>query len=65
MRTADRIKGRLVEIEIEEVEGFGWIAVGTVQEGLSHEKGLRFEAKAADPIEAEQQLKGEVEAYFA
>lgn len=65
MVTADRIRGRLIEIELGEVEGFGWVAVGTVREGLSHEKGMVFEAKALDPIEAESRIKAEIEAFFA
>lgn len=65
MLTVDRIRGRLVEIELGEVEGFGWVAVGVVQEGFSHERGMRFEAKAQDPLEAETRLRAEVEAFFA
>ena len=65
MVTAERIRGRQVSIEIGEVQGVGWVAVGVVQEGLSHEKGMRFEARAADPSEAEQRLKMEIEAAFA
>ncbi|MBI4591546.1 MAG: hypothetical protein HY725_22200 [Candidatus Rokubacteria bacterium] len=65
MVRADRIRGRLVEIEFEPVEGFGWVAVGVVKEGLSHEKGMLFEAKAPDPVEAETKLRAEIEAFFA
>ena len=54
MLTAERIRGRQVSIEIGEVPGIGWVAIGIVTEGLSHEKGMRFEARAADPTEAEQ-----------
>ena len=65
MVTAERIHGRQVSVEIGEVPGVGWVAVGIVQEGLSHEKGMRFEARAGDPIDAEQRLKMEIEAAFA
>jgi hypothetical protein len=65
MLITDRIKGRVVEIEVGEATGIGWVAVGVVKEGLSHEKGMRFEAKASDPIDAERQLRAEIEAYFA
>lgn len=65
MLTMDRIRGRLVEIEFEKVEPFGWVAVGVVREGLSHERGLLFEVKAADPVEAETKLRAEIEAFFA
>ena len=65
MLTADRIRGRLVEMELGEVAGFGWVAVGVVREGLNHEKGMLFEAKAQDPVEAETRLRAEIEAYFA
>lgn len=61
---ADRIKGRLIEIEVGEVEGLGWIALGVVRRGLVHEVGMRFEAKAEDPIDAEQSVRAEIEAYF-
>ena len=65
MLTADRIRGRLVEIELGEVPEFGWVAVGVVKEGLSHERGMLFEAKAQDPAEAEIRLRAEIEAFFA
>lgn len=65
MIATDRIRGRLVEIEIGLVEGQGWVAVGIVQEGLSHEKGMRFEARAQDAGTAEERLRADVEAYFA
>ena len=65
MVTAERIHGRQVSVEIGEVPGVGWVAVGVVQEGLRHEKGMRFEARAGDPGEAELRLKMEVEAAFA
>ena len=64
MVTAERIRGRQVSVEIGEVPGVGWVAVGVVQEGLSHEQGMRFEARAADPGEAERRLKLEIEAEF-
>jgi hypothetical protein len=65
MVTAERIRGRQVSVEIGEVPGVGWVAVGIVNEGLSHEKGMRFEARAEDPGEAKQRLKLEIEAAFA
>jgi hypothetical protein len=64
MVTAERIRGRQVSVEIGEAPGGGWVAVGIVQEGLSHEQGMRFEARAADPGEAEWRLKLEIEAEF-
>jgi len=64
MVTEERIRGRQVSIEIGEGPGVGWMAIGIVQEGLSHEKGMRFEAHAADPDEAERRLKLEIEAAF-
>ena len=48
MLTAERIRGRLVDIEIGEVSGIGWVAVGIVKQGLSHELGMRFEARAQE-----------------
>ena len=65
MLTAERIRGRQVSIEIGELPGIGWVAIGIVTEGLSHEKGLRFEARASDATQAEQRLKIEIEAAFA
>jgi hypothetical protein len=65
MMTAERIRGRQVSIEIDKVPGVGWVAIGTVNEGLLCEKGMRFEARAADRIEAERRLKMEIEAAFA
>ena len=65
MLTAERIHGRQVTIEIGEVPGIGWVAIGIVSEGLKHEKGMRFEARANDATEAEQRLKMEIEAAFA
>ncbi len=59
------IRGRLIDIEIGEVPGLGWVAVGIVKDGRAHEAGLRFEAKAADPDEASRRLEGEIEAFFA
>jgi hypothetical protein len=64
MLTAERIRGRQVSIEIGEVPGVGWVAIGIVTEGLSHERGMRFEARANDPSEAELRLKMEIEAAF-
>ncbi len=60
-----RIRGRLIEIDVGEPKGLGWVAVGIVKEGLAHEAGLRFEAKASDPDEASRRLESEIEAYFA
>jgi hypothetical protein len=65
MVTAERIRGREVSIEIGEVPGVGWVAIGIVKEGLSHEKGMRFEARAGGPDEAERRLKMEIETAFA
>jgi hypothetical protein len=65
MLTAERIRGRLVDIEIGEVSGIGWVAVGIVKQGLSHELGMRFEARAQDPAEAERRLKLDIESAFA
>jgi hypothetical protein len=65
MLTAERIHGRQVSIEIGEVPGIGWVAIGIVTGGLAHEKGMRFEARADDPSEAGQRLKMEIEAAFA
>ena len=65
MLTAERIRRRQVSIEIGELPGIGWVAIGIVTEGLSHEKGMRFEARANDAAEAEQRLKMEIEAAFA
>ena len=65
MLTAERIRGRQVSIEIGELPGIGWVAIGIVTEGLSHEKDMRFEARANDAAEAEQRLKMEIEAAFA
>jgi hypothetical protein len=65
MLTVDRIRGRQVSIEIGEVPGVGWVAIGIVTEGLGHEKGMRFEARANDATEAEQRLKMEIEAELA
>jgi hypothetical protein len=65
MPTIERIGRRVVEIEVGEVTGVGWVAVGVVKEGLAPEIGLRFEARAADPQSAIGRLKGEIEAHFA
>ena len=64
MATGERIRGREISIEVDEGPD-GWVAVGIVQEGLGPERGMRFEACAADPNEAEQRLKVEIEAAFA
>ncbi len=60
----DHIRGRLVEIEVGEVAGQGWVAVGVIRVGLPHERGQRFEARALDPEEAETRLRAEIEAYL-
>jgi hypothetical protein len=65
MLTVERIRGRQVSIETGEVPGVGWVAIGIVTDGLSHEKGMRFEARASAAPEAEQRLKMEIEAAFA
>ena len=65
MLTGERIRGRLLDIEVGEVPGLGWVAVGIVTHGLSHEQGMRFEARATDRAEAERRLTMEVEAAFA
>jgi hypothetical protein len=65
MLTVERIRGRQVSIETGMVPGVGWVAIGIVTDGLSHEKGMRFEARAIDAPEAEQRLKMEIEAAFA
>jgi hypothetical protein len=64
-QTIDRIRGRLVELEVGYTEGIGWVAVGIVKEGLAPEVGRRFEATATDAATAEQRLREELEAYFA
>ena len=61
----ERIRGRVVDIEVGEVPGIGWVAVGIVTRGLSHEQGMRFEARAADRAEAERRLKLDIETAFA
>ena len=38
MLTAERIRGRQVSIEIGEVPGVGWVAIGIVTEGLTYEE---------------------------
>lgn len=43
----------------------GWVAIGTVKQGLGPEVGQRFEARADDAIEAERRLKLQIEAAFA
>ena len=63
MRT-DVIRERVVEIEIGQPAGAGWIAVGIVRQGLAPERGLRFEAHGASAEEAERRLREEIEACF-
>jgi hypothetical protein len=65
MRNGERIRGRVVTIEVGEVPGIGWVAVGVVTQGLGHEQGLRFEARAADRAEAERRLKLDIETALA
>jgi hypothetical protein len=65
MVTVERIRGRRVNVEVGEVPGIGWVAIGIVTDGLGHEKGMRFEVHADDAVEAQQRLKLEVEAAFA
>lgn len=60
----ERIRGRLIEIQIPSRTANGWLAVGIVLEGLPHEKGMLFEAKGTDALAAESALKTEVERYF-
>lgn len=63
-REACRIRGRLVDIEIGEATGIGWVAVGIVREGLASERGRRFQAQGANAREAERRLVVEIEAFF-
>jgi hypothetical protein len=65
MVTGERIRGRDVSIEIGEVPGIGWVAIGIVTGGPSHEKGMRFEARADGPDDAERRLRLEIEAALA
>lgn len=65
MVTEERIRGRQVRIEVGEVPDGGWMAIGIVEEGLGHEEGTRFEARATDPGEADRRLKPEIKAAFA
>ena len=64
MRT-ERIRERLIEIEVNRPAGAGWVAVGIVREGLDPERGLRFEAHGASAEEAERRLCEEIEARLA
>jgi hypothetical protein len=41
--TVERIRGRVVEIEVGEAKGLGWVAVGIVKTGLDR---LRAEIEA-------------------
>lgn len=65
MVTAERIRGRLIDIEVGKVPELGWVAIGTVKQGLDLEAGMRFEARADDAAEAERRLRLEIEAAFA
>jgi nucleotide-binding universal stress UspA family protein len=62
--TTMEIRGRLVELEVGTAKGVGWVAVGIVTRGLSHEKGLTFKALAPTPAEAESRVRAEIETYF-
>lgn len=61
---AERIRGRLVEIELSETPGLGWVAVGIVRQGLAHERGMVFDGTGRDSDDAETKLKAEIEAFF-
>jgi hypothetical protein len=63
--TVERIRGRVVEIEVGQPKGLGWVAVGVVKTGLGPEVGARFEASAEDPERALERLKAEIEAQLA
>jgi hypothetical protein len=63
--SVERIRGRQVDVEIGEVSGVGWVAIGVVKQGLRHEEGMRFEAHAADAAEAQRRLQLEIEAALA
>jgi len=77
MRQNERVFGRIEHADrgtdpratgrhrVGEVPGIGWVAVGIVTHGLSHEQGMRLEARATDRAEAERRLKMEIEAAFA
>jgi hypothetical protein len=65
MVTVERIRGRRVNVEVGEVPGIGWVAIGIVTVGLDQEKGMRFEVRADDPAEAQRRLTLEIEAVFA
>jgi hypothetical protein len=55
----------LIEIDVGQATGLGWVAIGIVKSGLGPEIGLRFEAKADDEAEATRILESEIEAAFA
>jgi hypothetical protein len=59
---AERIRGRQIDVEVHEVPGDGWVAIGIVTRGLVVEEGLRFEARAGRADEAERRLKMDIEA---
>jgi hypothetical protein len=61
----ERIRGRLIEIQVPSHTANGWVAVAIVVAGLPHEKGMLFEAKGTDALAAENALRAEVERYFA
>jgi hypothetical protein len=63
--TTERLRGRLVDIEVGRVPEVGYVAVGVVAMGLPHEVGLRFEARGAAADEARRNLQLEIEAYFS
>jgi hypothetical protein len=61
----ERIRGRLVEIEIGDTPGVGWVAVGVIRQGPGAERGQRFEVRASSRPEAEGRLRAEIEASLA
>lgn len=63
--TVERIRGRVVEIEVGEAKGLGWVAVGIVKTGLDPEVGTRVQASAEDPERAVERLRAEIEALLA
>jgi hypothetical protein len=65
MPRAERIRGRVVEIDLGEVAGVGWVAVGVVKSGPDPEVGTRFEACDESASAAERRLRLEIEAALA
>jgi pyruvate,water dikinase len=62
---AERIRGRVVEIDLREVEGVGCLAIGIVKSGPGPEVGARFEACEENAVLAERRLRLEIEAALA